>query len=94
MSKTCRKYCTFRLSLENRIMLLEIKARSVRMEQKFDENEIINWALKQSLPTLLATIERIGMDEDLALLHEHIRMLEKDVLREDSLREKSDQAGV
>ncbi len=64
------------------------------MEQKFDENEIINWALKQSLPTLLATIERIGMDEDLALLHEHIRMLEKDVLREDSLREKSDQAGV
>ena len=75
-------------------MLLEIKARSVRMEQKFDENEIINWALKQSLPTLLATIERIGMDEDLALLHEHIRMLEKDAFREDNLREKSDQAGV
>ncbi len=78
MIKPDRKECTFRLSRENRIMLLDIMARSSRIGQAFNENEIINSALKDFLPALLSRLEKIGMDEDLVLLREHIRMLEEE----------------
>ncbi len=84
MIKLTRRGCVFSISLDNRIMLLEIKSLSSLHGEELDLAEVINAALKGYLPSLLASMHRISRDEKLAGIGRMIDELESELYEESS----------
>ncbi len=76
MVKPGRKYCTFPLTTENRIMLLEIRTLLSGCDSGIELAEIINSALKGYLPSIISTLKRIRSDRELGLLYDSLRAVE------------------
>ena len=79
MIRFTRRRCIFSIDFENRVMLLELSSLSSRLDEKLDMAEVINAALKSYLPSVLASFNRIAMDEDLISLKEEMKELEAEL---------------
>jgi hypothetical protein len=76
MIKLHRNSCTFHLSPDNRIMLLEIRTILSCFDEEMEQSDIMNAALRSYLPSLLQALKSIKTDKELGMLYKSVLSLE------------------